>query len=503
MGRWRRGHRQGMPDRAPQGEEQCAWTKMAYETVIGMEVHVELNTASKVFCACSTQFDAPPNTNVCPVCLGLPGALPVMNRAVVEAAITVGLALNCTISRWSKMDRKNYFYPDLAKNYQISQYDLPLSYGGWLDIEADGARKRIGITRAHIEEDTARNVHGLGGDSGVDFNRSGVPLLEIVSEPDIRSAEEAYAYLTALKQIIQYLGVSDCNMEEGSLRAEANVSLRPVGSTALGVKTEIKNVASFAGAQKAIEFEVVRHTRALEQGEPIIQETRGWDADRGITFLQRTKESAHDYRYFPEPDLVPLAVDAAWEQRVRASLPELPRARFGRFRAQYGLSTFDAGNLSASRAVADYFEAVVKAGAPAKQAANWIMGDLQALLTDTNTEIAACKIRPEHLAGMVALIEKGTISGKIGKTLLPDMFSTGKAPETLVEEQGLVQISDAAQLETLAREIIAANPGPAKDFKAGKKKALGFLVGRMMQATRGQGNPRMINEILTRELSKE
>ena len=476
---------------------------MDYEIVIGMEVHVELNTESKVFCTCSTRFDAPPNTNVCPVCLGMPGCLPVMNRAVVDAAIAVGLALNCTVSRWSKMDRKNYFYPDLAKNYQISQYDLPLCHGGWLDLEVEGKPKRIGITRAHIEEDTARNVHGLGGNSGVDFNRSGVPLLEIVSEPDIRSAQEAYDYLTALKQILQYLDVSDCNMEEGSLRAEANVSIRPAGSTELGVKTEIKNVASFSGAQKAIEYEVARHMQVLAEGGTVVQETRGWDAERGITFSQRSKESAHDYRYFPEPDLVPLAVDAEWEQRILEAQPELPQAKMARFQEQYGLSPRDAGVLVSSHATADYFEETVKAGAPAKPAANWIMGDLQALLTENKIEIDCCKIPPTNLAAMIELIEDGTISGKIAKGILADMFNTGKDPKALVEEKGLVQISDRSELAALAQEIIAANPGPVVDYKAGKKKSLGFLMGQMMKATKGKGNPRIINEILLEQLSKE
>ena len=349
---------------------------MEYEPVIGLEVHVEIKTRSKVFCACRNDFHSAPNTNVCPVCLGMPGVLPVLNMAMVDASMAVGLALNCTISRWSKMDRKNYFYPDLAKSYQISQYDLPLCHDGHLDVEVNGGTKRVGITRAHVEEDTARNTHTLGGGvSGVDFNRSGVPLLEIVTEPEIFSAEEAYAYLTALKQILEYLDVSDCNMEEGSLRAEPNISIRPKGVTELGVKTEVKNVASFSGVQKAIEFEVKRQVKALESGETIVQETRGWDADRGITVAQRAKESAHDYRYFPDPDLVPVVVDDAWEERIRQSLPELPQARKQRFRYELGLSEYDAGVVGICKELADYFEASVAAGAPAKQAVNWITGD--------------------------------------------------------------------------------------------------------------------------------
>ena len=476
---------------------------MKYEAVIGMEVHVELSTKSKVFCGCSTKFDAPANTNVCPICLGMPGVLPVINKRAVELSVAVGIALNCTISRWSKMDRKNYFYPDLAKNYQISQYDLPLCANGYLDIQVNGAAKKIGITRAHLEEDTARNTHTIGGgDSGVDFNRCGVPLLEIVTEPDIRSADEAYAYLTSLKQILRYLDVSDCNMEEGSLRAEANISIRPVGTKEFGSKTEVKNVASFSGVQKAIDFEIARQQQVLEGGGKVVQETRGWDADKGITFSQRAKESAHDYRYFPEPDLVPLVVDAAWEARIGATLPELPRARKARFISQYQLSDYDAGVLTAERPMADYYETTVKCGAAAKPAANWIMGDLQALLTEHKMELAACKITPENLASMIALIEDGTISGKIAKDLLPELFDTGKSAKALVEEKGLVQISDTSELEAVARDIIASNAGPVADFRSGKEKALGFLVGQMMKATKGKANPQMANDIIRKELAK-
>lgn len=476
---------------------------MEYEAVIGLEVHVEIDTKSKLFCACSTKFDAPPNTNVCPVCLGMPGVLPVLNRAMVEASAAAGLALNCTISRWSKMDRKNYFYPDQCKNYQISQYDLPLCHDGYLDIDVDGAPRRIGITRAHMEEDTARNVHTIGAsESGVDFNRCGVPLLEIVTEPDLRSAEETHAFLTALKQLLEYLGVSDCNMEEGSLRAEPNISIRPKGTAELGTKTEVKNIASFSGAQKAVEYEILRQTAVLEEGGSIVQETRGWDADRGITVVQRSKESAHDYRYFPEPDLVPVVVDAAWEQRIREGLPELPRIRRQRFEKDYELSEYDAGVISMTRAMADYFEDTVKAGAPPKPAANWIMGDLLALLSEAKTDIGDCKVLPEHLAAMIALIDDGTISGKMAKDLLPEMAASGKGPQALVEEKGLVQLSDRGELDALAKDVITNNPGPASDFKAGNKKAMGFLVGQMMKATKGKGNPKLINEILLEHLNQ-
>lgn len=474
---------------------------MEYEAVIGMEVHVQISTRSKLFCGCSTNFHAEPNTNVCPICLGMPGVLPVLNRAMVDASVAVGIALNCQISRWSKMDRKNYFYPDLAKNYQISQYDLPICHDGFLEIDVGGSTKRIGIRRAHMEEDTARNTHTLGkGISGVDFNRAGVPLLEIVTEPDIASADEAFAYLTELKQILQYLEVSDCNMEEGSLRAEANISIRPQGTKTLGVKTEVKNVASFSGTQKAIEYEIARQRRVLEEGGTIVQETRGWDADRGITFSQRTKEEAHDYRYFPEPDLVPIVVDETWEQTVRTGLPELPRTRRQRFESVYSLSTYDAAVLTASRATADYFEAAIEMGSPAKQAANWIMGDLQALMADAKTDFAGLRVKPEHLAEMIRLIDQGTISGKIAKEVLAETFASGKAPSKVVDEKGLVQISDTAELEAIASRIIEENPGPAEEFRNGKEKVLPFFVGQMMRATKGKANPAVVNEILRKKL---
>jgi aspartyl-tRNA(Asn)/glutamyl-tRNA(Gln) amidotransferase subunit B len=476
---------------------------MQFETVVGLEVHVELNTRAKVFCACKNDFHAPPNTHTCPVCLGLPGALPVLNRAMVEASVAVGLALNCTIARWSKMDRKNYFYPDLAKNYQISQYDLPLCKDGYVDIDLNGTTKRIGITRAHMEEDTARNTHAIGGkQSGVDFNRAGVPLLEIVSEPDIRSPEEAFAYLTAIKQILQYLNVSDCNMEEGSLRAEPNISIRPIGTTAFGIKSEVKNVASFSGVQKAIEFEVKRQAKILAEGGTLRQETRGWDADRGVTLPQRTKESAHDYRYFPEPDLVPIVVDEAWEQRIRESLPELPRARKMRLIEQHGLSEYDAAVMTATRTMVEFFEDTVAAGAPAKLAANWLMGDLQALLSEHKLDVHEGKITPGNLADMIALIEDGTISGKIAKDVLVDMFDSGVPAREIVTAKGLIQISDRGELEAIVRQVLVDNPGPVADFRTGKGKAMGFLVGQVMKASKGKGNPKLVNEVLA-DLLKE
>jgi len=476
---------------------------MEYEAVIGMEVHVEINTKSKIFCGCSTEFNAPPNTNVCPICLGFPGVLPVLNREMVNKSVAAGLALNCQISRWSKMDRKNYFYPDMAKNYQISQYDLPLCFKGHLDIDVDGEIRRIGITRAHMEEDTARNTHTIGGgQSGVDFNRSGVPLLEIVTEPDLRSAKEAYAYLVTLKQILQYLDVSDCNMEEGSLRAEANISVRPKGTTDFGAKTEVKNVASFSGVQKAIEYEIARQIQVLEEGGRVLQETRGWDADRGVTVTQRLKESAHDYRYFPEPDLVPIVVDAAWEARIRDGLPELPMARKQRFMEQYGLSAYDAMVLIATRSLADYYEACVAAGAEPKKAANWVMGDLQALLTDSKMEITQCRISPSALAAMIRMIEEGAISGKIAKEVLADMFESGKEPQAIVEEKGLSQISDEAAIEAIVAQVLNDNPAQVEQYKAGKEKVMGFLVGQVMKASRGKANPELVNKILRDALKK-
>jgi aspartyl-tRNA(Asn)/glutamyl-tRNA(Gln) amidotransferase subunit B len=475
---------------------------MEYEVVIGMEVHVELNSRSKAFCGCSTNFHAPANTNVCPICLGMPGVLPVLNRDHVNKSVAVGLALDCAISRWSKMDRKNYFYPDLSKNYQISQYDLPLCCGGHLGIEVDGEIRSIGITRAHMEEDTARNTHTLGGgNSGVDFNRCGVPLLEIVTEPDLRSAQEVYAFLTALKQLLEYLDVSDCNMEEGSLRAEANVSLRPRGQTAFGVKTEIKNVASFSGVVKAIDFEIARQSEILRDGGKITQETRGWDADRGITFPQRQKESAHDYRYFPEPDLTPIVVDAAWEQRIRESLPEFPIARKKRFVAEYKLSAYDAMVLTSTRAMADYYETAVRAGADPKLAANWIQVELLSLLAEAGADISGCPVTPERLAGMIALITSGAISGKMAKGVLDTMFETGKTAQAVVAEQGLAQISDSSEIENVVRRVLADNPGQVEQFKAGKTKVVGFLVGQVMRATQGKANPKLVNDIMERELN--
>jgi len=475
-----------------------------YETVIGMEVHVELLTDSKVFCGCSTKFGEEPNTQVCPVCMGMPGVLPVINRKAVEYVAKVGLALNCEIAQFSKLDRKNYFYPDLPKNYQISQYDLPLTSNGWIDVPVDGEIKRIRICRAHLEEDTGKNIHPEGASfSQVDLNRCGVPLLEIVSEPDIRSPQEAHDYLVTLKSILEYLDISDCNMEEGSLRAEANVSLRPPGAAEFGVKTEVKNVNSFKGVLRALEFEVERQRRTLESGGTVVQETRGWDDAKGVTVPMRTKEEAHDYRYFPEPDLVPVMVGREWVEEIRASLPELPLARCKRIAEQYGIPDYDAGVLTASRAMADYFEECAALSADAKAVSNWLMGDMQYLLKENNAEIAECKIIPQALAEMLALIDDGTISGKIAKDVFAEMFQTGDPPAEIVKKKGLEQIADSDQLAAIVDKAIADSPKAVDEFKKGKERALGFIVGQVMKATRGKANPKMVNELLRERLSSE
>ncbi|MCD6287874.1 MAG: Asp-tRNA(Asn)/Glu-tRNA(Gln) amidotransferase subunit GatB [Candidatus Hydrogenedentes bacterium] len=474
---------------------------MDYEPVIGMEVHVELATRSKVFCGCSTEFGGEPNTHCCPICLGMPGVLPVLNRKAVDYVIRTGLALNCKISSWSKLDRKNYWYPDLPKNYQISQYDLPIAYDGYLDIEVDGVTKRVGIPRVHIEEDAGKNIHPEGaGYSQVDLNRTGVPLMEIVTEPDIRSADEARAYLQTLKNIIEYIGVSDCNMEEGSLRAEANISIRPVGATEFGVKTEVKNVNSFRGVNRAVEFEIRRQKRILESGDKVEQETRGWDGDRNITVPMRSKESAHDYRYFPEPDLVPLDIDADWIERIRAELPEMPTARRRRFVEQYGLPDYDAAVLTATRPLADFYERCAAAAPDPKSASNWIMGELQGALNDAGISIDESPVTPEHLAELLVLVDKGSISGKMAKDVFRDMFETGRAPNDIVAEKGLSQISDRDALDAIVEQVIEQNPEPAELYRGGKKKALGFLVGQVMKATQGKANPQLINELFREKL---
>lgn len=478
---------------------------MQFGTVIGLEVHTELKTVSKIFCGCTTEFGGEQNTHVCPVCLGLPGVLPVLNEKVLEFAIRTGIALNCTISPYSKFDRKNYYYPDLPKNFQTSQYDLPICENGYLDIEVNGETKRIGITRVHMEEDAGKLIHsGTISNSEyalVDYNRTGVPLLEIVSEPDIRTPEEAKAYLEKIKSILSYIDVSDCKMEEGSLRCDANVSLRPVGQEQFGTKAEIKNVNSFKAVQRALEYEVERQTEVLSEGGRIIQETRTWDDSRGVTLSMRNKEQAQDYRYFPEPDLVPIIVDPVWVETIRQALPELPDARKERIMSAHGLSTYDAEVITATRAMADYFDALVEAGAEAKAATNWLMGEVSKHLNACALDIRSCPVPPASLAEMIDLIEKGIISGKIAKTVFESMWNEGKSAPVIIKEQGLVQMSDEGELAGIVEAVIAAHPQSVADFNAGKEKAIGFLVGQIMRQTKGRANPELVNRILKEKLT--
>ncbi|WP_304517960.1 Asp-tRNA(Asn)/Glu-tRNA(Gln) amidotransferase subunit GatB [Cohnella sp. CFH 77786] len=472
-----------------------------YETVVGLEVHVELHTNSKIFCGCSTSFGAPPNTHTCPVCLGHPGVLPVLNRQAVEYAMKAAMAINCEIADWCKFDRKNYFYPDSPKAYQISQYDQPIGRNGWIDIEVNGVAKRIGITRLHLEEDAGKLTHVEGGYASlVDFNRVGTPLLEIVSEPDIRSPEEAKAYLEKLKAIMQYCDVSDVKMEQGSLRCDANISLRPYGQKEFGTRAELKNMNSFRGVQRGLEYEQMRQADVLESGGAVVQETRRWDESQGKTFSMRGKEEAHDYRYFPDPDLVRVHIDEEWKARVRASIPELPDARQARYIQEYGLSSYDAGVLTASMKLADFFEDSLRYTSDAKASANWIMGELLAYLNANNLEFEDVKITGQGLGEMIQLIEKGTISTKIAKTVFKGMVETGKSPQQIVEEQGLVQISDEGAILAIVDAVIAANPQSVEDFRGGKDKAIGFLVGQIMKETKGKANPGLVNKLLMERL---
>ena len=478
---------------------------MDFEPVIGLEVHAQMLTNTKIFCTCSTQFGGEPNTRTCPVCLGMPGVLPVANRRVVEFVLKTALATGCTIQKYSQFARKNYFYPDLPKGYQISQFELPIATGGYLDLELDGAvEKRIGITRIHMEEDAGKLMHeinGIAGDSSfVDLNRTGVPLMEIVSEPDIRSPREAVEYLKTMRSIVQYLEVCDGNMEQGSFRCDANVSLRPRGLEKFGTKVELKNMNSFRHVEKAIEFEIERQRDMLEDGLEIVQETRLWDEKREETFSMRSKEEAHDYRYFPDPDLVPLVIDDVWIEAVRAGLSELPRQRRQRFIDQYGLPEYDAGVLTVTKQVADYFEAAVKLHNQPKAVSNWIMGDIMRSIADSR-DIATFAVTPVHLAGMIALIDKGTISGKIAKKVFEQMVETGKMPEAIVQEQGLVQVSDSGELENAVQAVLDANPQMVDDFRSGKDKVFGFLMGQVMKSTKGKGNPQLLNDILRKKLA--
>jgi aspartyl-tRNA(Asn)/glutamyl-tRNA(Gln) amidotransferase subunit B len=481
-----------------------------YEIVIGLEVHAELKTASKIFCGCSTAFGGEPNTHVCPVCLGLPGALPVLNEQAVEYAIVAGLALNCTIANYSKFDRKQYFYPDLPKAYQISQFDLPLCQDGWLVIPVAGqpeATKKAGIIRVHLEEEAGKTVHSGAGilDSDYamqDYNRAGIPLIEIVGAPDLRSPQEAKDYLEKLKILLQYTGVSDCKMEEGSLRCDANISLRPKGQKGYGVLTEIKNLNSFKAVQAALEYEAGRQAKLLDAGEPIVKQTRAWDENKGVTSFMRSKEDSSDYRYFPDPDLLPVQVLNERIERLRQTLPELPDSRQKRYIEQWGLPKYDAGVLSGDREMADYFETTVAQYGEVKTVSNWVMGELSHLMNQERVEFATLKIQPAQLVKLLQMIDRNTISGKIAKTVLEEMFFSGKDPETVVREKGLAQISDAGELATMVQKVITTNPQSVTDYLAGKAKALSFLVGQLMKETKGRANPGMVNELLRIELEK-
>jgi aspartyl-tRNA(Asn)/glutamyl-tRNA(Gln) amidotransferase subunit B len=475
-----------------------------YEAVIGLEVHVQLATKTKIFCGCPTSFGAPPNTNVCPVCLGLPGALPVLNRKAVEMAIKAALALNCAIRPVSRLARKNYFYPDLPKGYQISQYDEPLAEHGWVEILVNGTRKRIGVTRVHIEDDAGKSLHEGFPDSDrytyVDLNRCGTPLIEIVSEPDLRSSEEAYAYLTELKLLMQYVEVSTCDMEKGHLRCDANVSVRPRGQHKLGTKTEVKNLNSFRFLKMALDYEIARQVAVLESGGTITQETRLYNPDTGETLGMRTKEYAHDYRYFPEPDLLPLRISDEWRERIRAEMPELPPQKRARFVEQYGLREYDAQVLTLSRELSDYFERAASVSGDPRATANWVMGDLLGALRAEGKEIHESPVRAEHLGELVGLISRGEISGKLAKEIFAKMLLSGDPPRTIMEREGLRQISDAAMIETVIDEVLAANPKQVESYRGGKTGVLGFLVGQVMKATRGQANPVLVNELLRKRL---
>jgi aspartyl-tRNA(Asn)/glutamyl-tRNA(Gln) amidotransferase subunit B len=475
-----------------------------YEPVIGLEVHVQLATATKIFCGCPTGFGAPPNTNVCPVCLGLPGALPVLSREAVELAIKAGLALNCRIRSQSRFARKNYFYPDLPKGYQISQYDEPLAEAGYVDIILDDEAKRIGITRVHMEDDAGKSIHEGYKDSSrysyVDLNRSGTPLIEIVSEPDMRGSSEAYAFLTEVKQVLQFIGVSTCDMEKGHLRCDANVSVRLRGAAAFGVKAEVKNLNSFRFLKQALDYEIARQIALIESGGRVLQETRLYDPDTGETAGMRSKEHAHDYRYFPEPDLVPLRISERWLAEVRSSMPELPSRKRARFIADYGLRPYDAAVLTQSRALSEYFETAAQVSSDPKTAANWVMGDLMGNLNTAGKEIAESPVSAANLGELIKLMAAGALSGKLAKEVFQKMFSTGESAAAIVEREGLKQISDTGALEQVIDSVIAANPKQVEQYKSGKTTVLNFLVGQAMKATRGQANVSVVTGLLKQKL---
>src|SRR5579884_2016420 len=476
-----------------------------YEPVIGLEVHVQLATRTKIFCGCPTSFGAPPNTNVCPVCMGLPGALPVLNRRAVELAVQAGLALNCRINPASIFARKNYFYPDLPKGYQISQYDRPLAEHGYVDIAGNGGAKRLGITRVHMEDDAGKSIHDGFRDSDlytyVDLNRCGTPLIEIVTEPDMRGSDEAYAFLTELKQMLQYVEVSTCDMEKGHLRCDANVSVRLKGAEKFGTKAEVKNLNSFRFLKQALDYEIARQVSVIESGESVQQETRLYNPATGETAGMRSKEHAHDYRYFPEPDLVPLRISAAWLEEIRAGMVELPRDKRERFMREYGLREYDADVLTAQRETSEHFERVVKASGDARAAANWVMGDLAAALKAEGAAITESPVSAEQLGELIAMTLKGEITGKLAKEIFAKMFATGAPARIVMDREGLKPISDSAALEQLVNDVIASNPKQVAQYRGGKITVLGFLVGQVMKASRGQANPQTAQEILKQKLS--
>ncbi len=476
---------------------------MEYDVVVGLEIHAELSTKSKIFCSCTTEFGGDVNTHTCPICTGMPGVLPVLNKSVVEYAIKAGIATNCQISAFSKQDRKNYFYPDLPKAYQISQYDLPLCNLGYIDINVNGKTKRIGLTRIHIEEDAGKLMHDEWGTGTlIDFNRCGVPLIEIVSEPDMRNAAEARTYLENIKSILEYIEVSDCKMQEGSLRADVNLSVRPKGQKEFGTRTEMKNLNSFRSIARAIESETNRQISEIESGGTIVQETRRWDDTKGVSYSMRSKEEAHDYRYFPEPDLAPIFITKDWIERLKNELPELPEARKKRYIETYGLPEYDAWLLTSSKFLANFFEEAVSSSNNAKAVSNWIMGDLMKILNDRELDVTELPFPAEYLARMIQLIDKGTISGNIAKKVFALMFDTHKSPETIVKEQELQVVSDEGELLDLVKTVLDDNSQSVTDYKSGRAKAFGFLVGQAMKESKGKGNPQIINKLLKEELDK-
>jgi len=479
---------------------------MDYEAVIGLEIHAQLLTVSKMFCGCSTRFGAPPNQNTCPVCLGMPGVLPVLNRKAVEFALRMAIALHCRINHTCRFARKNYFYPDLPKGYQISQYELPLAEGGYLNIEVNQTKKRIGITRVHLEEDAGKLLHeGLSESdrkSYIDFNRCGIPLIEIVSEPEIKTLEEAYEYLTQIKTIVQYLGICSGNMEEGSLRCDANISIRPAGSSKFMTKTEVKNMNTFRGVQRALEYEIKRQAEVVEKGGAVERETRLWDAAQQVTIPMRGKEEEHDYRYFPEPDLVPLVIEEKWVEEVARSLPELPMAKRDRLVEQYGIPRYDANILTQSPQLADYYEECVRYYHNPKAVSNWIMVEVLRKLKEDNIDIEQCPLTPKALAELISLIDQGTISGKIAKEVFEEMYRSQRTAPEIVEQGGLVQITDEEEIRQVVSRVVESNPKQLEQYRSGRTRVFGYFMGQVMKATQGKANPQLVNKILKAVLDR-